>query len=523
MRIIISILILNTANLFSQNFDWAASYNKEESQGGNKVCNDIAGNAYVAGGNYIPAEHGLSEETGFVAKYNSIGVLQWQKDLSDAKLYPTINAAQNLLVAGVDSVNCFIKTYDTSGTLLNNQILFSRKKGLPSGLGTDALGNHYISGIFWDTLAIETTTLIGSAGSGNFFLAKFNSSRNLVWARNSTTGSLTKGCLFVDAAGNSYAGGEYLSLLTIGGSTILANAWDGFILKHNSSGLLQWVYNVSGPQQEYISAISTDPSGNVYCTGYFDKQISIGSTTLQVDGFWQDIFFAKFTASGSPVWAKQIGGFSEDYSHSIALNSSGNIFLGGSYSTSVTTSAATCTLGGTVLTSASGVSIEPFIAKYDSAGNLLWAANTSSQPNSGGSALGLSVNNHDRLFVTGYINTQMGFGGSPVSSDFQTMFLTRMSDGESTGLRPTTPEEILISVFPTPATGGVTCEFTLRKSQTVILTVRDLKGQEIINETLEMSLGKNTFKIDPNHGLKGVYFLEFKADGNVYSKKLILN
>ena len=82
-------------------------------------------------------------------------------------------------------------------------------------------------------------------------------------------------------------------------------------------------------------SVVVDSSGNVYTTGYFangDFDPGSGTTNLTSNGGY-DVFVSKLDSSGNYVWAKSFGGSGRDYGHSVAVDSSGNVYTTGSFST----------------------------------------------------------------------------------------------------------------------------------------------------------------------------------------------
>ena len=89
---------------------------------------------------------------------------------------------------------------------------------------------------------------------------------------------------------------------------------------------------LGGTGSDFGNSITLDSSGNVYTTGTFagtvDFDPGIGTSNLASAGSG-DIFISKLDASGSFVWAKQLGGTGFDVGNSITLDSSGNVYTTG--------------------------------------------------------------------------------------------------------------------------------------------------------------------------------------------------
>jgi hypothetical protein len=109
---------------------------------------------------------------------------------------------------------------------------------------------------------------------------------------------------------------------------------------------------VGSSSYDYSNSIAVDPSGNVFIAGYTG-----GSLFGTLSGSY-DAFMAKYNGEGTREWAKQVGGGSVNAGWGITTDSSGNVYFPGSISGSVFGS------------SAGGVDI--FLVKYDDAGNTLW-------------------------------------------------------------------------------------------------------------------------------------------------------
>lgn len=110
--------------------------------------------------------------------------------------------------------------------------------------------------------------------------------------------------------------------------------------------------------------ITLDNVGNAYSIGTFGGISTgvFGSYTLNCSGV-EDIYLIKTNSSGVIKWAKGFGGPDADFGNSISSDGGANVYAAGSYS-------GTAFFGTYSLTSAS---INAFVCKIDSNGNVLWA------------------------------------------------------------------------------------------------------------------------------------------------------
>ena len=75
----------------------------------------------------------------------------------------------------------------------------------------------------------------------------------------------------------------------------------------------------------FVKDIKIDASGNRYVTGSFNATADFdpGSGTANlISAGLNDIFLAKYDASGNYVWAKSMGGTGADLGNSLALDGS---------------------------------------------------------------------------------------------------------------------------------------------------------------------------------------------------------
>jgi len=113
---------------------------------------------------------------------------------------------------------------------------------------------------------------------------------------------------------------------------------------------------------DFVRGLARDPSGNLYIAGAFSGSVTLGNVTFNTAG-GRDIIVAKLDAAGNVIWARQAGGAGDDFGHGVAVDNAGNVFLGGSIQF-------TAQFGTTTVTS-TGQS-DGFLAKYDAGGNLHW-------------------------------------------------------------------------------------------------------------------------------------------------------
>ena len=107
-----------------------------------------------------------------------------------------------------------------------------------------------------------------------------------------------------------------------------------------------------------------DHWGNTYVSGWFNDSTVIGTDTFFLPHYASAGILMKVNAAGDLIWAKKIGSAGYAQISEMAFDLSGNLLLAGSFSD-------TLTIGGNTMI-ASGYN-DILVAKYDTAGNPLWA------------------------------------------------------------------------------------------------------------------------------------------------------
>tara|TARA_R110000823_G_scaffold275718_1_gene394412 strand:- start:973 stop:2301 length:1329 start_codon:yes stop_codon:yes gene_type:complete len=267
--------------------------------------------------------------------------------------------------AGAGNYDFLIIKRNTEGVVQWQRTLGGTGNDRGYGLAIDSSDNLYVCGY---------STISGEFDE-RFLVAKYNSSGTIQWQRLFGNGFAYGEAAAVDTSGNVYFAGY--------GYGEGAGDQEFYIVKYNSSGTLQWQRTLGGASADKAYAIHLDSSNNVYVSG--------DSRSTGAGG--QDILLAKYSSSGVIQWQRSLGGASNDESHSIATDSSGNVYIAG-YSYSV--------VADSVL----------LLAKYNPSGTLQWQrALYNSYGTSTAQAVAVDSNNDVYItgeeFISGSVRRQM--------------------------------------------------------------------------------------------------------------------
>ncbi|MDX5419843.1 MAG: gliding motility-associated C-terminal domain-containing protein [Hymenobacteraceae bacterium] len=302
----------------------------------------------------------------------------------------------------------YVAKYDATG----KEVWAIKLGGDALKLVMDSKENIYVTGFFKDSGVFGSTKLTGN-GIEDFFLVKLNSEGQVLWAMNTTALSGNDAAVAgvdvgVDATDNIYVTGNFTGSITFGDISLTNQNSDLFILKLDSAGKMIWASKAGGEGFDAVQSIAVDAAGNCFITGAIRGTAHFGSISVS-SGHHPALFIAKYNAEGDIVWAKKSGG-SATTSLKIALDKNGFIFLTGWFE-------GTADFASTTL-HAYNQSI--FLAKYDAAGEVVWAREA------GGywydSALGLATDRDGSSYITGWFSQRAIFDDIIIENEIGSSF-----------------------------------------------------------------------------------------------------
>jgi len=191
----------------------------------------------------------------------------------------------------------------------------------------------------------------------------------------------------------------------LGGGLLPGRGEDVFIAKYDASGTHIWSKNFGDRNTDAGLGVAVDDADNILVTGVFCGTVDFGGGPFTCVGGQFDAFLAKFDASGNHLWSNHFGGTGTERGYSVATDASGNVVVTGSFERTVD-------FGGGSLTTSHLSDI--FVAKYDANGNHLWSHRFGNTRRDEG--FGISVDSSDNVLVTGYTGGLVDFGGGPLDS-----------------------------------------------------------------------------------------------------------
>jgi hypothetical protein len=196
------------------------------------------------------------------------------------------------------------------------------------------------------------------------------------WAKRIGGTTADKGNAIVsDASGNVYTIGSFEGAIDFnpgpGAAVLISNGnADVFVEKLDASGNFAWVKRIGGTGADYGNSIAIDGNGDLYIIGSVIGTVDMdpGTAVLNYTSAGEDVFIEKLDAAGNLIWVKEIGGSGYEYASKIKTDAANNIYFSGQIN-SVTDFDPGA--GAALLTPV--LSTDGFFAKWDAAGNYMWA------------------------------------------------------------------------------------------------------------------------------------------------------
>lgn len=451
------------------------------------------GYSYSSDGN-VTLNHGVQDY--WVVKLNATGTIEWQKSLGGSDEDTPSSVVQTTdggyAVAGFTAstdgdvtgnhgeYDYWVVRLNSTGTILWQKTYGGTNNDMAYSIAPTSDSGFIVAGL--------TTSYDGDIndnnGGGDVWIVKINSSGVLQWQKTlgGTASDQAKSISQTADGGYVMAGKTYSNDLDVSGNH---GDYDFWVVKLDSAGTIQWQKALGGTNEDEAISIIKTTDGGYAVAGIIYSNANNGNITGQHGE--HDFWVVKLNSLGTIQWQRPLGGSNSDRGYSIVQTNDGGFVVAGSCQS----------YNGDVVTGNNdngGV----WLVKLNAAGVVQW------QKPFGGSeyeeAFSLIKTTDGGFVVAGFTYSNDGdVSGNHGDSDFWILKLS----GEN--LATTDFQKNGIIVYPNPVTDvlqiqGVTEPITAIK-------IIDLTGKTILEQTTS-----NHF-FDVELLPQGIYLLE------VYTEK----
>ncbi len=525
-----------------------------DNEGNVYVCGQFSGDVDFDPGLGITLESAGSGADAFILKLNSLGDLQWVKTFGGnetvAAISISLDSFGNIFVTGIfqgttdldpnDDIlsftsegvqDCFIQKFDNDGNLIWAQVFGGPSLDNSESIDVDPIGNIYLNGTFDETVDFDPgseTSFLTALSNSDVFILSLNNDGDFLWAKKAGGTLVESGnSIHVDNESNVYTIGtfEFSADLDPGpeqNNFSSQGVKDVFIQKLDSQGNFIWARTVGGESLDYGTAISTDADGNVYSTGSFwgISHFYSGQEDINlVSSGNSDTFIHKMNSLGEFMWVKQIGGFGYDFPSSICLDTEGNIYVSGRF-TSIADFDPNegvfnlTAVGGTT----QGGSVDSYILKLDSDGNFIWANRLGGSGADSGIAVKLDSggNAYSTGSFQGSIDYETADGPLSIQAQGTTDFFIQKLSNSPTNITASRPE-MQFEIYPNPCDGRFTLS-TPKPISDIEIVVSDANGKIALRKKLaKMTKEQISLELSP-----GIYCVTVISNEFQSIKKLVI-
>ena len=320
-------------------------------------------------------------------------------------------------------------------------------------IGTDSLGNVYISGYYNTSADFDQITLTNNNASGTNkenFVAKLDSNGNVLWAI--PGGNQSGGCcddralgMHVTPGGDVFITGTFWSSYYLGvrgapgtidvpGSQ--RNAHDNSLLaKIDTDGNPQWVIGFGGDNtsggcswpiydaDDHSYDVKVDSDGFIYVTGFFSGyDADFDGFTITNPEWGNDCqpmgYVGKLDSNGTWLWVDKFDGIKDQRGsrdNRLAIDQFSNIYVVGGFQDRGPNQVANF---GPFSLNSNG-EWDAFIFKMDKEGNWLWAEGIGSNKTDRANSIAIDI--CDDIYITGEYRNPMVFSGANASNGSDTL------------------------------------------------------------------------------------------------------
>ena len=275
------------------------------------------------------------------------------------------------------------------------------------GVAVNSKGHVWVTGLFRDKVDFGDKKPL-TAQRVNGFLARLSPAGALEWVRPlSCPGDTIAAAVATTDKDGGVVAGSFSGQMTVGDGTgtLKAEGADNlFVARFDASGRRLWATHVGGLDEDGANAVAVAPDGAIAVTGIFGADVQVGKQELTGGGD-TDILLVMLGPDGTVRWARGWGAMGPDEGRALAFDQAGNLYALVEFSREVN-------FGTGPLKSVGNRDVA--LVKLDATGKTLWARAFGGHLDE--LPMAVSVNPSGSPVIIGSFTDAIDFGDGPMRS-----------------------------------------------------------------------------------------------------------
>lgn len=408
------------------------------------------------------------------------------------------------------TMDVFIVKYDLTGSFQWAESAGGVNEDKGKSIAVDNSGNIVITGDINFTAKFDDFT-VPYVGFSDMFVAKYNGSGVCQWATSGGGSIYDSGeCVEIAKNGDIVVAGNFNDQAVFDTFTVSSAEYaDVFIARYSADGAVQEVVSAGGPGNEGIRKLAVDSISNIYISGGYMSNITIGSEKHYSRGII-DFFIAKYKPGSGFLWSKSMGGNGSDVATGMDLSPDNEILLTGTFEETVDFGLSTF--------NSSGYS-DGFVMGMDTSGSMDWIFQVGG---SGSLDIRDCVADSDgNIYLAGDFVEELIVGGksfTPIGG--YDLFLAKLNKSASGITQHNAIQDS--DCYPNPFTDIVYFPYTIHQRANVQLHIYNIIGHLLIFRLdKDQAPGQHTIELNGTDLSPGVYFYTLETENRRRTGKII--
>ncbi|MEP7119311.1 MAG: hypothetical protein ABJE95_00135 [Byssovorax sp.] len=251
-----------------------------------------------------------------------------------------VNFGGGVVSAGAGN-NLFVTKLDATGNHLWSKAFGDDANQAGYSVAATPEGDVVVAGELGGTVDFGVGITLKSSGGTDVFVAKLAGAGGATtWAnRYGDVNNQTANGVAVGSDGSVVLTGSIVGTCDFGGGPLKANGGSNvFVTKLHPDGSHDWSHGYGSDIDNQAGlGVAIDPAQNILVVGYLKGTITFGGTILTDASAAQntDMFVAKLSAAGAPVWARGFGDVNDQTAWAVTADSAKNVFFAGTFAGTV--------------------------------------------------------------------------------------------------------------------------------------------------------------------------------------------